>query len=30
MALFGLGKKTLTFGLVIGSSSIKAIERREG
>ena len=30
MALFGMGKKTLTFGLDIGSSSIKAIELRKG
>ena len=30
MALFGLGKKTFTFGLDIGSSSIKAIELHEG
>ncbi len=30
MAMFGLGKKTLTFGLDIGSSAIKAIELREG
>src|SRR2546430_16364244 len=30
MALFGLGKKPLTFGLDIGSSSVKAIELVEG
>ena len=30
MALFGLGKKPLTFGLDIGSSSVKAIELTEG
>jgi type IV pilus assembly protein PilM len=30
MALFGLGKKPLTFGLDIGSSSVKAIELAEG
>jgi type IV pilus assembly protein PilM len=30
MALFGLGKRPLTFGLDIGSSSIKAIELAEG
>jgi len=30
MGLFGVGKKPLTFGLDIGSSSIKAIELREG
>jgi Tfp pilus assembly PilM family ATPase len=30
MGLFGMGKKPLTFGLDIGSSSIKAIELREG
>ncbi len=30
MGLFGMGKKPLTFGLDIGSSSIKAIELRKG
>ena len=30
MALFGLGKKPLTFGLDIGSSAIKVIELVQG
>ncbi len=30
MGLFGMGKKPLTFGLDIGSSSIKVIELRQG